>query len=175
MLLHLLIGQRHEAYPGQYGIEDLGAMTEYDAESNPEYLRDREAEMRGSGEFDRLSWISAEVDEDAVDARLARADALAPGGLDAPAGGVGFRVLFGRRRGSYPGEFGLEAVASMDEYGLDGNPDYLTEQADAAVDSGEYAVLGFVDLSLELAPVRAILYPEARPLAATLIDTGVSA
>ncbi|MFY0990896.1 hypothetical protein [Halomonas sp. C05BenzN] len=77
MLLHLLIGQRHQAYPGQYGIEDLGAMTEYDAESNPEYLRDREAEMRGSSEFDRLAWISAEVDEDAVEARLARDDALA--------------------------------------------------------------------------------------------------
>ncbi|PXX95962.1 hypothetical protein [Halomonas sp. LBP4] len=45
----------------------------------------------------------------------------------------------------------------------------------AAVASGEFAVLGFVDLSLELAAVRAILYPESRPLTATIIGAGVTA
>lgn len=116
MYLHILIGQRREDYPGQYGLEDLGSMTEYDVDVNPAYLRDREVEIRSSGEFDRLAWVRAEVDEDAVDAEL----------------------------------------------------------ADAAVASREFAALGFVDLSLELAAVRAILYPEDRPLPATLLTGGTA-
>lgn len=174
MYLHILIGQRREDYPGQYGLEDLGSMTEYDVDVNPAYLRDREVEIRSSGEFDRLAWVRAEVDEDAVDAELARDDALEPDWIATPAKGFGIRFLFGRRRGHYPGEYGLESVASMDEYGLEHNPDYLAEQADAAVVSREFAALGFVDLSLELAAVRAILYPEDRPLPATLLTGGTA-
>lgn len=36
MLLHILIRQRHEAYPGQYGLESVVAMDEYGLDGNAE-------------------------------------------------------------------------------------------------------------------------------------------
>ncbi|WP_181422102.1 hypothetical protein [Halomonas sp. LBP4] len=58
----------------------------------------------------------------------------------------------------------------MDEYGLEGNPDYLAERADDAVASGDIAELGVVDLTLRLVAVRAVLCPEYSPIPATLLS-----
>lgn len=41
MLLHVLFGQRKEAYEGEYAPEALNVMTEYDYAENPQWLLDK--------------------------------------------------------------------------------------------------------------------------------------
>lgn len=169
MDFHILIAQRKESYEGEYGLEDLGSMTEYEESDNPAYLPDTEAEMRATGEFDRMARITIELDEDAIKARLEQDEPLAWQDTPQPKEQLGVRVLFGVRKGTYAGQYGLESFASMDEYGVDANPDYLLDKAKEAVESKEFASLGFVDIGIDSAQLKAILYPEAKPVSASLL------
>jgi hypothetical protein len=79
-------------------------------------------------------------------------------------------VLFGQRKCSYPGEFGLEALACMDEYGNGDNPDYMREQHEEYQASDEFDRLAIITLDVDDTAIAKILYPEAKPVPASVID-----
>lgn len=66
MKLFVLLGQRIERYPGQYGLEALAVMTEYDTDANPEYLPEQKRRYDGVGEFTKTEIITLSVDEKLV-------------------------------------------------------------------------------------------------------------
>lgn len=169
MLLYLLIAQRNVSYPGEFGMETLAVISEYDKEGNEAYIPDTYALMLISGEFERLAWVTATVNENEIDARLEKDNALDWHGEPRPKGQYGVRVLFALRNGRYPGEYGLEALTAMDEYALSDNPDYLQEQAQEAIKSKDFSSLGYVDIGLDQPALKAMLYPESVPLCATLL------
>jgi len=70
MELFVLMAQRNESYAGEYGLEALGCATEYDCESNPDYLPELEQTNRASGEFSALSLVCFTVDEKQIRALL---------------------------------------------------------------------------------------------------------
>ena len=41
MKVHVLFAQRIQRYKGQYGLEALAVMTEYDYDENPSYLMEK--------------------------------------------------------------------------------------------------------------------------------------
>lgn len=173
MQLHVIIAQRLCDYPRQYGLEDLGSMTEYDDEANPDFRIDTLAKVRTmiGIEYDCAACLTLEVDEAEIIPFLseeAQKEALSsPRGLHGNP--LGLTVLFGKRKGAYEGEFGLEAVASMTEHDIDANPDYLPMKLTEALESGGFEQLGFVELEVDEDEVQDILYPERRPLAAKVI------
>jgi len=57
--------QRKERYKGQYGIECLGASTEYEYNDNQDYLEDILYNL-DLEQFDTAKIISIEVDENAI-------------------------------------------------------------------------------------------------------------
>jgi hypothetical protein len=71
MLIHLIIGQRKEAYTGQYAPEVLDAADEFCNDENPEGWCDaRLAEYRGTGEFEAVEAITVSVATSAILERL---------------------------------------------------------------------------------------------------------
>ena len=66
MDLYVIIGKRKESYPGEYGIEALGSMTEYDADANFEWLESEAKKHRSTGEFYKVEVIKLEVSEKAI-------------------------------------------------------------------------------------------------------------
>lgn len=70
MQLHVLVGQRHEAYPGEFAPEALAVIDDVGHSDNPEYLSAQAKEARDSEDFESLAIITIEVDGDAVMARL---------------------------------------------------------------------------------------------------------
>lgn len=63
MNLYVVFGQRKESYPGEYGVEALAVMTEYDAEANESYLDEKVAEYRASNEFENVQKVCLNVSE----------------------------------------------------------------------------------------------------------------
>ena len=70
MKLMVLMAQRKQNYPGQYGEEALACMSEYDYEENPGYLRDALAKHRNSGEFDAAEIITLAVPDKEITRHL---------------------------------------------------------------------------------------------------------
>lgn len=70
MKLHVLIGQRKQRYEGEYGLEALACMTEYDVDANGEYLPAEERKAVDGGEFEALRVVKLEVSEKEVRAVL---------------------------------------------------------------------------------------------------------
>jgi hypothetical protein len=70
MDLFVLVGQRKERHPGEYGLEALACMTEYDQDNNPEYLANAKRENEDTGEFEAIEIVCMKVDEPAVRAVL---------------------------------------------------------------------------------------------------------
>ena len=171
MELYVILAQRKCDYPGEFGLEDLGSMTEYDHEANDAYLAETLEKARASGEFDRLACITLDVDEEQIRTLLAGQERTERVSLTDVMNPLGLTVLFGQRTGSYPGEYGLEAIASMTDYDVDANPDYLAEQKHEAQASDDFDVIGFVDLEVDEDAVRSILYPEAKSLSAAVLGT----
>lgn len=169
MQIHFLIAQRHVNYPGEHAMEVLSVMTEHDKEENEAYMPQVEAEMRASGDFSHLAWVSIEVDEAEIDTRLNADAALDAGPEPRQTDLYAIRVLLARRQGRYPGQYGPEALCAMDEYSLSDNPEYLPEQAQKAVESQDFAALGYVDMGLDVFSLRSALFPEETPLPATLL------
>lgn len=66
MDLHVLMAQRKESYPGEYGPEALACMTEYGYSDNPEWLNNKKAEARATGEFESVEIVRLAVDEKAI-------------------------------------------------------------------------------------------------------------
>lgn len=66
MKLHLLIAQRKQRFDGEYGLEALACMTEYDADANGEYLPEQARKAAQSGEFDAHCVVALDVSERAL-------------------------------------------------------------------------------------------------------------
>lgn len=69
------------------------------------------------------------------------------------------KVLFGQRKGQYEGEYGLEAIECMSEYELGDNPGYMHERQEKFGADGDFEALALVDLEVDEAAIRAIMYP----------------
>jgi hypothetical protein len=78
-------------------------------------------------------------------------------------------VLFAQRKCDYPGQYALEALACMDENALSVNPDYMQGEYRKYKQTGEFDRLGVVELSVSEKAVREALYPEQKPIPATVI------
>lgn len=75
-------------------------------------------------------------------------------------------LLIGQRKQRYEGEYGLEALACMTEHDHEENPDYLPQEQQKTSAGGEFDRVGIVTLSASEKEIRAILYPENRPIPA---------
>lgn len=78
-------------------------------------------------------------------------------------------VLFGQRICSYPNEYALEALACASQADMDGNPEYIPEQEAKHKASKEFDRLAVVTLNVSESDIRAIMYPENKPVAATVV------
>ena len=78
-------------------------------------------------------------------------------------------VLFGQRICSHPGEYALEALACATQADMDGNPDYIPEQEAKYTASKEFDRLAVITLNVSENDIRAIMYPENKPVAATVV------
>ncbi len=63
MKISVLIAQRMQNYPGQYGIEALRCASEYELGDNPLCLLEDKSDYDKSGEFESTAIIQIEVDE----------------------------------------------------------------------------------------------------------------
>jgi hypothetical protein len=66
MKLYVLFAQRKERYEGQYGLEALAVMTEYDADANPDYLAEQKSLALKTDDFDSLEIVTIRVHENEV-------------------------------------------------------------------------------------------------------------
>lgn len=66
MKIYVIIGQRHESYEGQYGVEAFDCADEYTHSDNPEYLDKKLEEYRNSKEFSAIDMMSIMVDEEVI-------------------------------------------------------------------------------------------------------------
>lgn len=57
-------------------------------------------------------------------------------------------VIFGQRREGYPGEFAVEALDLMDEYGYDDNAEWLTDKVKEYRLSNEFIAVEIVRVRL---------------------------
>lgn len=69
------------------------------------------------------------------------------------------KVLFGQRKGQYEGEYGIDAIECMSEYELGENPGYMDERREKLEAEGDHEGLALVDLEVDEAAIRAIMYP----------------
>ena len=63
MKVFILFGQRVCSYDGEFGLEALYCMSEYEHADNPEYLKNKLVELGKTGAFEKLSIILLGVDE----------------------------------------------------------------------------------------------------------------
>ena len=68
--LHILFAQRAERYPGEYAPEALEVADEYAMEENPEWMDERVASHRATGEFESLAVVPVSVPYEAITAKL---------------------------------------------------------------------------------------------------------
>lgn len=73
MKLYVLFAQRTCRYAGQYGVEALKCMTEYEYDENSHYLIDAKKEYQGKDDFESIEIVELDVDEKAVHAVLSPA------------------------------------------------------------------------------------------------------
>lgn len=78
-------------------------------------------------------------------------------------------VLFGQRKCDYPGQYSMEALACMDEIGQSDNPEYLEGELAKYDQSGEFDRLSIVGLSVSEEAIRNVLYPERKPIVASVV------
>ncbi len=65
MILHVLMGQRKEDYPGQYAPEALAVIDEYGHSDNPDYMAEQKAQNL-STEFESIAVIDIDVSQSAI-------------------------------------------------------------------------------------------------------------
>ncbi len=79
-----------------------------------------------------------------------------------------FLILIGQRKERYEGEYALEALAVIDELGDIDNPDYMREELAKQTASKEFDALAVVRLGASEDAIRAVLYPKAKTIPATV-------
>ena len=79
-------------------------------------------------------------------------------------------VLIGQRKEQYEGQYALEALAAIDEFGNDDNPAYMIGEEEKARKGEEFDALAVVSIQVSSEAIRRILYPENQVLKADLVD-----
>ena len=70
MNLYVLFAQRKCSYPGEYGLEAMHCMTEYEYSDNPEYLSGMKREYSTDSTIDSMEIVKLEVNEQAIKDKL---------------------------------------------------------------------------------------------------------
>jgi len=83
---------------------------------------------------------------------------------------VKLHILFGQRVQSYPGQYAPEAIAIMDEWAEEENPDWLVEQKEAVDASNDFEVTEIITVEVSLDAIRARLNPQHEAIAGKVID-----
>lgn len=78
-------------------------------------------------------------------------------------------VLMGQRKESYPGEYGPEALAVIDEFGQSDNPDYMAGELAKYRATDEFEGIAVIDLEVSQSAILAILRPQPKPIAAAIV------
>lgn len=78
-------------------------------------------------------------------------------------------VLFGQRKGQYEGEYGIDAIECISENELEENPGYMHERREKLEAEGDYEGLALIALEVDEAAIRAIMFPGASAIPATVI------
>jgi hypothetical protein len=78
-------------------------------------------------------------------------------------------VLFAQRKGSYSGQYGLEALAVMSEADMEANSDYLPTTLEENRRTGEFESLGIVTLWANEADILRRLEPDKSPVPAAVV------
>lgn len=82
-------------------------------------------------------------------------------------------VLFGQRKESYPGEYAPEALACIDECGMDENPAYIEGEHKKHRDSDEFEAIAVITLKVNGAKIMEILRPQQmEPLEGEIVHQG---
>lgn len=79
-------------------------------------------------------------------------------------------VLIGQRKERYKGEYAPEALAVIDEYGNDENPDYMRDELHKQTKSGDFSALAVLHLSVIDAAINKALFPAAEVIAAEVVS-----
>lgn len=77
-------------------------------------------------------------------------------------------VLVAQRKERYEGEYAPEALAVIDEYGNDDNPDYMHDELRKQTESGDFSALAVLRLSVSSEAVNEALFPPVKVIAAPL-------
>lgn len=77
-------------------------------------------------------------------------------------------VIFGQRKESYPGQFGLEALVCMSEHENEENSSYLPDTLQEKRDSDEFSSVAIVTLEVNATSIRKILQPELTAISAAV-------
>ena len=78
-------------------------------------------------------------------------------------------VLIGQRKERYEGEYAPEALAVIDEYGNDENPDYMRDALYEQTKSEDFSALAVVHLSVSDDAINNVLYPAAKVIQAVVV------
>lgn len=70
MKIFVLMGQRKCRFDGEYAPEALACMDEFGDSENPDYLEGERLAAENSGDFDRLSVVTLNVNSDSIMATL---------------------------------------------------------------------------------------------------------
>ena len=73
-----------------------------------------------------------------------------------------FHIVVGQRKESYPGEYAPEALAVMDEYGVEDNGQWLQDTLAENRSSGDFEAVEIVRLEVPREAIMAILRPATR-------------
>lgn len=78
-------------------------------------------------------------------------------------------VLMGQRKCSYPGEYAPEALACINEYGHDENPEYLNDARKDELATNDFDSVEIITLSVPDAEIDRRLFPERAPVKADVV------
>ena len=69
-------------------------------------------------------------------------------------------MLWGQRKGSYPGQYAPELLASIEEHGNDDNPDYLLGEEKKYRDSYEFESIVVAQAVIPDEFLKMVLFPK---------------
>ena len=67
MLIHCLFAQRHESYTGQYGLELIASVLDYEYDDYPDYFDGEVSRTAASDEFSDHRVIDLQISQDELE------------------------------------------------------------------------------------------------------------
>jgi hypothetical protein len=79
-------------------------------------------------------------------------------------------IVMAQRRGNYPGQYGLEALAVMSEADYEENPDWIENSVAENRSTGEFESIEIVTVEVSEAAIKKVLYPNREAIRATVVE-----